>query len=75
VAQNPADVDRYRANLQGEIDSAAVYRAMASAEKSEQLASVYTRLAQVEERQSAAVRPQRSPPSAAPRLGSSSSVR
>lgn len=44
-----SDAARYRAN-QGEIDSAAVYRAMAAAERSPQLASVYERLAQVEER-------------------------
>jgi VIT1/CCC1 family predicted Fe2+/Mn2+ transporter len=44
------DEARFRANLQGEVDSAAVYRAMASAEKSAQLSSVYERLAQVEER-------------------------
>jgi demethoxyubiquinone hydroxylase (CLK1/Coq7/Cat5 family) len=47
---SPADEARYRANLQGEIDSAAVYRAMARAEENEQLASVYERLAEVEER-------------------------
>ncbi len=41
---------RYRSNLQGEIDSAAVYRAMAGAEKDERLASVYSRLASIEER-------------------------
>ncbi|HEY5076396.1 MAG TPA: demethoxyubiquinone hydroxylase family protein, partial [Acidimicrobiia bacterium] len=41
---------RYRANRQGEIDSAAVYRAMAAAERTPQLSSVYERLAQVEER-------------------------
>ena len=45
-----SDASRYRANLQGEIDSAYVYRAMAAAEKSPQLASVYIRLAEVEER-------------------------
>jgi VIT1/CCC1 family predicted Fe2+/Mn2+ transporter len=45
-----ADESRFRANLQSEIDSAAVYRAMARAEKSEQLSSVYERLAEVEER-------------------------
>jgi VIT1/CCC1 family predicted Fe2+/Mn2+ transporter len=45
-----ADEARYRANLRGEIDSAAVYRAMADAEGNPQLASVYVRLAQVEER-------------------------
>lgn len=44
------DVARYRANRQGEIDSAAVYRAMASSEPTPQLASVYERLAMVEER-------------------------
>jgi vacuolar iron transporter family protein len=41
---------RYQSNLQGEIDSAFVYRAMAAAEDNEQLASVYVRLAEVEER-------------------------
>ncbi len=49
-ATSAADEARFRANLQGEIDSAAVYRAMASAEQSTQLASVYERLAEVEER-------------------------
>lgn len=44
------DEARFRANLQGEIDSATTYRAMASAEKSDQLSSVYRRLAEVEER-------------------------
>ncbi len=44
------DEARYRANRQGEIDSASVYRAMARAEPSDQLASVYNRLAEVEER-------------------------
>jgi VIT1/CCC1 family predicted Fe2+/Mn2+ transporter len=41
---------RYRSNRQGEIDGAAVYRAMAAAEENLQLASVYSRLADVEER-------------------------
>ena len=45
-----ADERRFRANLQGEIDSAFVYRAMAGAEENQQLASVYVRLAEVEER-------------------------
>jgi VIT1/CCC1 family predicted Fe2+/Mn2+ transporter len=48
--RSAGDEARFRANLQGEIDSAAVYRAMARAEKSEQLSSVYVRLAEVEER-------------------------
>lgn len=50
VSPTAADVRRYRANRQGEIDSASVYRAMAAAEANEQLASVYVRLAEVEER-------------------------
>src|SRR5215813_11397085 len=41
--------ERYRSNLQGEIDSAALYRALAEAEASPQLAEVYRRLAAVEE--------------------------
>ena len=45
-----SDEARYRANRQGEVDSAAVYRAMAAVETNPQLASVYDRLAQVEER-------------------------
>jgi vacuolar iron transporter family protein len=44
------DEKRFRANLQGEIDSAALYRAMAGAEKNEHLASVSVRLAEVEDR-------------------------
>src|SRR5579862_6684240 len=40
---------RYRNNLQGEVDSAALYRAMAEAEKDPHLAEVYRRLAAVEE--------------------------
>ena len=47
----PVDAKRrYRDNRQGEIDSAFVYRAMSAAERNPQLASVYVRLAQVEER-------------------------
>jgi VIT1/CCC1 family predicted Fe2+/Mn2+ transporter len=46
----PSDAHRYRDNRQGEIDSAYVYRAMAAAERKPQLASVYARLASVEER-------------------------
>lgn len=48
------DVRRYRANLQGEIDGAALYRALADAEAQPQLAEVYRRLAGVEERHAAA---------------------
>ena len=42
-------VARYRTNLQGEVDSAALYRAMAEAEKDPHLSEVYRRLASVEE--------------------------
>jgi vacuolar iron transporter family protein len=42
-------VARYRTNLQGEVDSAALYRAMAAAERDPHLAEVYRRLATVEE--------------------------
>jgi VIT1/CCC1 family predicted Fe2+/Mn2+ transporter len=42
------DVQRYRANLQGEVDSAAVYDALADAESDENLAGVYRKLAAVE---------------------------
>jgi VIT1/CCC1 family predicted Fe2+/Mn2+ transporter len=45
-----SDEARYRANRQGEIDGSAVYRAMAATEKNESLASVYSRLAAIEER-------------------------
>jgi len=45
-----ADAKRLRANLQGEIDSAALYRALAQAEEKPELKSVYGRLAEVEER-------------------------
>ena len=44
------DLARYRANLQDEIDSAALYRTLADVEAQPQLAEVYRRLATVEER-------------------------
>jgi VIT1/CCC1 family predicted Fe2+/Mn2+ transporter len=50
MARKLTDAARYRANRQGEIDSAIVYRAMAKAEPDARLASVYLRLADVEER-------------------------
>ena len=43
------DIERYRNNLQGEIDSAALYRTLADSETSPQLKEVYSRLAAVEE--------------------------
>ena len=42
-------IARYRTNLQGEVDSAALYRAMAEAEQDPHLSEVYRRLAAVEE--------------------------
>jgi VIT1/CCC1 family predicted Fe2+/Mn2+ transporter len=43
------DAARYRANLQGEYDSAGLYRALAEAEPDPRLKQVYNRLADVEE--------------------------
>jgi VIT1/CCC1 family predicted Fe2+/Mn2+ transporter len=43
------DRSRYIANLQGEVDSVALYRTLAETEKNPQLAQVYARLAAVEE--------------------------
>lgn len=40
---------RYAANLQGEVDSAALYRTLSEAEKNPELAKVYARLGAVEE--------------------------
>jgi vacuolar iron transporter family protein len=40
---------RYAANLQGEVDSAALYRTLSDTEKNPELAQVYARLAAVEE--------------------------
>jgi VIT1/CCC1 family predicted Fe2+/Mn2+ transporter len=48
-----ADTERWRANLQGEVDGAAVYRAMATSESDPGLASVYGKLAETEERHGA----------------------
>jgi VIT1/CCC1 family predicted Fe2+/Mn2+ transporter len=43
------DIERYRTNLQGEVNSAALYRTLAESETSPQLKEVYNRLAAVEE--------------------------
>jgi hypothetical protein len=40
---------RYAANLQGEVDSAALYRTLSQTEKNPELARVYARLGAVEE--------------------------
>lgn len=44
------DVERLRQNLQAEVDSATQYRAMAATEPDPKLASIYSRLAAIEER-------------------------
>ena len=50
VGKTPAQAtERYRANYQGEVESAALYRALAENEERPQLAKVYERLASVEE--------------------------
>lgn len=43
------DAARYRLNLQGEVDSASLYRAMADAESDAKIKQVYLKLASVEE--------------------------
>jgi VIT1/CCC1 family predicted Fe2+/Mn2+ transporter len=48
-----ADLARYRDNLQGEIDSSTLYRALASMEPNLKLAEVYNRLAAIEEKHAA----------------------
>lgn len=46
---NRDPIKRYRGNVQDEVDSASLYRAMSNAEANPQLKQVYGRLAQVEE--------------------------
>ena len=48
MADDPA-ASRYRSNLQGEIDSSALYRSLAEVEGNPQLATVYRRLAAIED--------------------------
>lgn len=45
---SPADARRFRANLLGEVDGAALYEALARAEKRPELADVFRRLAETE---------------------------
>ena len=45
----PSDLKRFRANLQDETDSAALYRVMADVEPKPEIAEVYVRLAKAEE--------------------------
>ena len=47
--QSADAAERYRANLQGEVDSASLYRALADVEPDPKLATVYGRLASVED--------------------------
>jgi VIT1/CCC1 family predicted Fe2+/Mn2+ transporter len=48
AGQSRADAQRLRANLQGEVDGAAVYTALAKAESDPNLAQVFSKLAAVE---------------------------
>jgi hypothetical protein len=50
VATSTEDVARLRRNLQDEIDSAAIYEAMADRETSSQLAEIRRKLGAVEQR-------------------------
>jgi vacuolar iron transporter family protein len=49
VAKHGESRTRYRANLQGEIDSAALYRTLAKTEDNPDIAKVYGKLASIEE--------------------------
>ena len=49
----PSAQSRYTANIQGEVDSAALYRVLAEAEPNPQLAQIYGKLAAVEEEHAA----------------------
>jgi VIT1/CCC1 family predicted Fe2+/Mn2+ transporter len=49
TAPTASDLRRFRRNLQGEVDSASLYRAMAQTEPKPQLATVYQRLATTED--------------------------
>lgn len=50
MAATSEDLSRYRANLQGEVDSVALYSALADVEVDPKIAEVYRRLAAVEEK-------------------------
>jgi vacuolar iron transporter family protein len=49
MAKGDTNLGRYRRNLQGEVDSAALYRALSATEPDQKLKEVYRRLAAVEE--------------------------
>lgn len=50
MSASPADIERYRQNLRDEVDGAALYRALARAEKDPYLRDVFERLAASEDR-------------------------
>ena len=50
---NESDLTRYRDNLQGEVDSATLYRALGAMEANPKLGEVYRRLASIEDRHAA----------------------
>ena len=54
AAVTPADIARYRANLQSEHEGAALYAALAQSEQDQRLAEVYRRLAETERRHAGA---------------------
>ncbi len=49
----PSNLKRYRDNLQGEIDAAAMYRSMAEHEENQATASIYLKLAAIEDKHAA----------------------
>ncbi len=53
TAATPDDIKRYRENLQGEIDGASIYLAMADGEEAPPLKELYRRLAETERRHGA----------------------
>ncbi len=58
TAASSSDLARWRANLQGEVDGATVYRGMAAGCDDRRLCELYTRLAETEERHGALWREQ-----------------
>ena len=62
-----SDVDRWRRNLQGEVDGALIYRAMAAKAGDERLAELYRRMAESEDRHAALWRGQLDQAGASPR--------
>ncbi|MGH7293789.1 MAG: VIT1/CCC1 transporter family protein, partial [Polyangiaceae bacterium] len=48
--RKPTDIQRYRENLQAEVDAATQYRAMADSERQAEVADVYRKLAAIEDK-------------------------